>query len=210
MPKKDSCEIIAVVDRSGSMAAVVDDSIGGFNTFLKAQQDLPGTCKMTRVIFDDRYDVIDNGVDIKSVKPFDHNSFMPRGMTALYDAIGKAVQTSVERIKKIPRDDKPEKVLVVILTDGAENASKEYTKSKIHDLIKTQTDKYKWEFIYLSADVNGFDEGIQLGFAAANTMQYSNDSTGTGAAYMNFTTCASSLRTKGTFELDRSLEGVQK
>jgi uncharacterized protein YegL len=167
-------EIISVLDRSGSMETIQTEAIGTYNTFLKEQREMPGAVKLTTILFDDHYDVLYEQEPLESVPDLDNQTFVPRGMTALYDAVGKTIQTVSERLAKTKEDDQPAKVIMVILTDGEENASKEYTGTKISALIKAKQEQ-DWEFIYLASDLNQFrDEafahvGISMKFEASTS-----------------------------------------
>lgn len=123
----DVTEIICVIDRSGSMESIRSDAIGGFNRFLADQQEPEDPARLTMVLFDDQYDVAYNGMDIHNVPPLTTRTFVPRGMTALLDAIGKTLNTVSARLAEIPAEDRPEKIIVAILTDGHENASREFS-----------------------------------------------------------------------------------
>ncbi len=135
MARKGLTEIVMVIDRSGSMATIKDDAIGGLNTFIEEQQKVKGEANLTTVLFDDEYILWHDGVDIKKVEPFTERTYVPRSMTALLDAIGKTANDVGERLRKTKEKDRPEKVLFVILTDGMENASKEFTKPQIVEII---------------------------------------------------------------------------
>lgn len=145
-------EIAFILDRSGSMNPIAGDAIGGFNTFLSAQQALPGQARLTLVLFDHEYLVPYNNENIKEVPPLDENTYMPRGMTALLDAIGRTVDDMGGRLAATPEEERPAKVIVGILTDGLENASRDYTYAKVSEMIKHQQEKYSWEFIFLAAN----------------------------------------------------------
>ena len=173
-------EIICVLDRSGSMATVVDDSIGGFNTFLAEQKKL-GDAKLSVVLFDHEYTPLYQGIDLKDAQELNHDTFVPRGSTALLDAIGKTISDAGKRFSNA--DVKPEKVIFVILTDGEENSSVEFSKSKIKEMIAHQTEKYSWEFIYLGANQDAIQAGGSIGIAAAACENYASDSDGTREAY---------------------------
>jgi len=125
------CEIGFVLDRSGSMNAMKEEAIGGINAFLESQQKLPGEARLTLVLFDHEYIVTYDGVPIKDVPPLDSHSYVPRGTTALLDAIGRTINTIGERLDKTPEPERPGKVIVAILTDGLENASQEFKRKEI-------------------------------------------------------------------------------
>lgn len=174
-------EIACVLDRSGSMTTIRDDAIGGFNAFLKDQQAIPGEAKLTLALFDDQYDVIHDAVDIASVPELTAETFVPRGWTALYDAVGRTIDGIGARLSAA--QDKPEKVIFVILTDGMENRSKEYTQERIAEMIKHQSEKYGWEFIFLAANQDAFATGAQMNIPARTTANFAANSVGTQSAY---------------------------
>jgi uncharacterized protein YegL len=150
--RPDLTEIAFVLDRSGSMNAIAGDAIGGFNTFLSQQQALPGAAHLTLVLFDHEYLVVHDNVKIADVAPLNERTYVPRGMTALLDAVGRTVDAIGVRLAATPEDQRPAKVIVAILTDGLENASRDYTAARVSEMIRHQQQKYSWEFIFLAAN----------------------------------------------------------
>lgn len=161
--KKDLTEIIFILDESGSMSSVKGDTIGGFNEFIEAQKRIPGTVKFTFVKFSDYYNVINEGTPIEEVSPLNESTYTPSFSTALLDAVGKAVNSVTARLDETPEDEKPEKVLFAILTDGYENASTEYAQKAINEMIKNQRTKEGWEFLFLGADIDAWSGGSAMG-----------------------------------------------
>ena len=197
MPNDKKTLIVAVLDRSGSMNVIIDDAVGGFNAFLAEQQKLTvDECNMTIAMFDDKYEILYNNVPIADVKPFTVESYGPRGYTSLYDAIGKTINTVGRELDALKEEDKPCKVLFVILTDGMENTSKEFHCSDVMKLIKQQTNQWNWQFIYLAADEDGMKQGMNLGI-----QQSKNYAGNVLNAHMCFTACASSYRSSGKIDL---------
>ena len=174
-------EIVCILDRSGSMQEMQDEAISGFNAFLKEQQRLPGEARMTLVLFDHEYSKIYDGADIKLLSPMTAKTYVPRGMTALYDAICKTIDEVGARLAQ--QKAWPEKVIVAILTDGYENMSRTYSMEDVRTRIKHQSEKYGWEFIFLAANQDAFVTGSQLGIAAAGTANFTYDSAGLYKAY---------------------------
>jgi uncharacterized protein YegL len=125
--RNDLTEIVAILDRSGSMAHLADDTIGCFNKFIEDQKKVPGEAFLTTVLFDDQYNFLHEGVNIQDVKPMTAQEYFARGMTALLDAVGRTVIRIGERLSKMNEADRPSKVIVLIITDGEENSSKEFT-----------------------------------------------------------------------------------
>ena len=176
VPSNEKTHIICILDRSGSMASIIDDSIGGFNSFLEEQKKLPDEATITVALFDDKYDLIYDNVDIKKAKELSKNEWMPRGTTALYDAIGKTINTEKEKLNKLG-DEKPSKVLVCIVTDGHENASREFCLDDVKTLI-SDCEKDDWNFIYLAANQDAMVVGKSFGVSVGNTFTYTANSTG--------------------------------
>lgn len=180
-------EIICVIDKSGSMAMVRGDAIGGFNSFLKDQQLLPDKARMTVVLFDTEYYSLYKGEDIKKVKPLDEKTYCPGGTTALIDAIGKTIDESKSRVVG------GNKVIFVIITDGYENSSREYTTSQIKEKIEEQT-KNGWNFLYLGANQDAFAEAGKYGINPDMVAGYSHNNMGTRSAYVAMSRFSSALR----------------
>ena len=187
-------EIGVVLDRSGSMSGVVSDAIGGFNTFLETQKEIPGDANITVSLFDDVIEYYVKDTPVKSVAPLTKITYVPRGMTALYDAIGVLINDFGKKFSNMKEEDRPAKVIIAILTDGAENASKEFTENKIFDMIKTQRDTYNWEFIFLAAGESAMTEGANIGMSMTKCAQFVNDSAGNTAAYTALCSYTRSLR----------------
>ena len=195
MAKKKLSEIVCIIDRSGSMASVVDDAIGGLNTFIEEQKKVPGKALITTILFDHEYIVFHDGVKLEDVKPFDNKTYVPRGNTALLDAMGRGIATAKERIRDLPKAQQPSKVIVTVLTDGFENASREYNKDKITKMIEEQR-KEKWEFIFLAANEQTIGDAIHLGFHRHDTVAFQATGAGTRAAYGSMSNLTANYRKK--------------
>ena len=162
-------DVVFLLDRSGSMSGIEQDTIGGYNSYLEKQRKNKMNTKITTVLFDDKYELLHYRKDIKDVNNITEEDYYVRGCTALLDAIGKT-------ITKLERETKDNKVLFVITTDGLENASSEYTKEKIKKLIESHSN---WEFIYIGANIDSYSEGATLGINRKNIANYSKSKTGT-------------------------------
>jgi len=180
VPTNERTHIICVLDSSGSMSSIMSDSIGGFNTFLQKQRDLPDDATITVALFDSsgNYDLVYDYVDIKKAKDLTSKVWYPRGLTALYDALGKTINADKAKLAKLGTEA-PAKVLVCVVTDGLENDSKEYTIDNIKTLIK-DCEKDDWNFIYLAANQDAFSVGGGFGISGANTYTYTANSAGVG------------------------------
>jgi len=185
-------EIIFILDRSGSMGGLENDTIGGFNGFVKKQAEI-GQTTLTTVLFDDRYEILHNGVNAKDVF-LTENEYFTRGSTALLDAIGKTINNVGERLNETPENSRPGKVIFVITTDGLENASKTYSYDRIKKMITHQTEKYNWEFIFMGANIDSAAEGNRLGINADSTFNFTADETGVDLMYCSVSTECSNRR----------------
>lgn len=168
-----------LLDRSGSMQSIRDDTIGGFNAFMAEQRQHPGDCRVTLAQFDDRYEVVYTDRPIAEVPDLD---LQPRGNTALLDAIGRLVTDAGAHLASLPEDQRPGTVIVGIMTDGYENASREWTHLAIKALVQQQTKTYGWEFLYMGADQDAIEVGASLGVQANRSITYSRDASGPAMA----------------------------
>lgn len=194
----DLNEIVCIIDRSGSMASIKQDAIGGFNTFLEAQKALPGAANLTLILFDTAYEVIVDNKNILQVEPLNDKTFVPRGSTALLDAIGRAITSIGERLSNTPEALRPAQVIVAILTDGEENSSLKYTNSRVAKMIKHQQEVYNWQFIFLAANQDAFATGGALNIPAANTANFAATRQGTQTAYETVNNLTASYRTSNS------------
>jgi hypothetical protein len=181
--KNDLTEIGIVLDRSGSMEEMAKEAIGGINAFLESQSKLPGEARLTLVLFDHEYLVVEASRPIKEVAPLTAKTYVPRGTTALRDAIGRTIMDIGARLDRTPEDFRPGKVIVAILTDGLENASKEFSARRIQLMINHQREKYAWEFIFLAANQDAVVEGEKLGISADCAVTYAATPEGAARAY---------------------------
>ena len=196
MGKKEFTEVVCIIDRSGSMAAIVSDAIGGFNTFLAEQQKLPGDATLTYVQFDTEYEVVHENTPIQDVQPIDFTTYQPRGMTALLDAVGKTIDSVGKRLSNMPDEAKPSKVVFAILTDGEENSSRGYSLGKVKEMITHQKDKYQWEFIFLAANQDAFAGAIKIGIDAKDTFAFAATGAGVRTAYNSMSDTVAQYRSK--------------
>ena len=173
MTKPNTTLITVILDRSGSMRPIAKDTIGGFNTFLADQKKDPADeARLTLVQFDHEYDVIHNNKLLAEVPELTGETYVPRGNTALLDALGRTITTTGQTLSAMPENERPEAVVVVVITDGEENASREYTKAQVAAMVKEQTDVYKWQFLFLGANIDAIQAGASVGVHAANAMNY--------------------------------------
>lgn len=175
-------EVIFLLDRSGSMAGLESDTIGGFNGFVEKQSKLEGETYLTTVLFDDQYEILWNGISANKVK-LTENEYVVRGMTALLDAIGKTILDVGYRLSRTREDQRAGKVIFVITTDGMENASLEFTYEKVKELIKHQQEKYNWEFIFMGANIDAVSEAENLGIVKENAYNFEASEKGVERMY---------------------------
>ena len=159
-----------LLDRSGSMESIRDDTEGGFNAFIAEQRSEPGRCRVTLAQFDDEYEEVYRDVPIADVPRL---SLRPRGMTALLDSIGRLVSEAGVRLAALPEEQRPGVVIVGIMTDGHENASRELTHAAVKSMIERQSTTYGWQFLYMGADQDAIEVGASIGVSAAHSMTYS-------------------------------------
>lgn len=176
-------EVVFILDRSGSMSGMEADTIGGFNSTLKKQREQGENVIWSTVLFDDKYEVIHNRVPIAEVRELTENEYYVRGCTALLDAVGKTIHHIAHVHKQEGEWEAPGKTLIVITTDGMENASREYTYRKVSSMIKKEQEKYGWEFLFLGANMDAVSEAGRIGISADRSATYLNDSEGIATNY---------------------------
>lgn len=166
-------DITLVVDRSGSMGMCREEAEAGVNHFIEDQKTKEGDCRLTLVQFDTEYEFVHSGVDIREVPKF---VLQPRGMTALLDAVGRAIHETGGRLRKMPEEDRPGLVVFVIVTDGQENSSHEFNKQQISDLLAGQQKDYSWQFTFLGANQDAFKEAAGMAIPKSAALNYNTKS----------------------------------
>ncbi|HMS40709.1 MAG TPA: vWA domain-containing protein [Pyrinomonadaceae bacterium] len=180
---KNKTDITIILDRSGSMASVKDDTIGGFNNFLSEQQKIEGEAVLSLVQFDDQYETVYLDKDIRSADKLTDATFQPRGMTALFDAVGRTIISVGQRFAALSEAERPDKILLVIMTDGFENSSREFNAAKVGEMIKHQRDVYNWQFMFIGANQDAVLSAEAINIPAAAALTYAANVEGTRAAY---------------------------
>ncbi len=200
--KKDLVELVFILDRSGSMSGLEKDTIGGFNSMIKRQKETKGQALVTTVLFDDHYELIHQRKQISNVNDMTTNEYFVRGTTALLDAIGRSVTQIIACHKKLKNDEIPERTVVVITTDGMENASREYSSAKIKQMIEFQKEKYQWEFIFLGANMDALNTAKDFGISEDRVANYHADEEGTELNFRVIAETISELRVKKSISSD--------
>lgn len=209
--KKDLCELVFILDRSGSMSGLESDTIGGFNGMLEKQKQEVGEAVITTVLFDDKYELLHDRINIEGVKPITKAEYYVRGSTALLDAVSKTLAKIENAQAHTDEAQRPEKTMVVITTDGLENASHEFRKDKVKAAIE-RLQEAGWEFIFLGANIDAVSTAREIGIDAKRAVDYHADSIGTKTSFQGVVTAVSQMRTCGNIndawrkEIDKDYE----
>ena len=181
--RKGLTEVVFILDRSGSMSGLEADTIGGFNSMIAKQKKEEGEAYISTVLFDDQTEVLYDRVPIQRVEPMNDNQYYVRGCTALLDALGGAIHHIGNVHKYAREEDRPEKTLFIITTDGMENASHKYSYDKVKKMVERQKKEYGWEFLFLGANIDAIEVAGRFGIAANRAINYKCDSKGTQLNY---------------------------
>ena len=181
--KKNLTELVMILDRSGSMGGLESDTIGGYNSMLKKQREEDGEVLVSTVLFDDRSEVLYDRVPLEKMPQMTEKEYYVRGCTALLDAVGGAI-CHIGNVHKYAREeDRPEKTIFVITTDGLENASREYSYGRVKKMVEQQKEKYGWEFLFLGANIDAIETAGRFGISADRAANYNSDREGTALNY---------------------------
>ena len=181
--KKNLTELVFILDRSGSMSGLEADTIGGFNAMIDKQKAEPGEVYVSTVLFNHQREVIHDRVDIRKIQPMTREQYYVRGSTALLDAVGSSIRHIANVHKYAREEDRPQKTLFVITTDGMENASRSYSYDRVRQMIEHEKEKYDWEFIFLGANMDAAREAARFGIDADCSVTYHADCQGTAVIY---------------------------
>lgn len=195
--KKNLTELVFILDKSGSMHGLEQDTIGGFNSMLEKQKELDGSCVITTVLFDTYYQLLHDRIDIRAVSPITEKEYTVGGCTALLDAMGKTIEKIAAVQKNTAEDYRAEKVMFVIITDGMENASRFYNVSQVKEMVNLQKEKYGWEFIFLGANMDAVETAGRFGIGADRAVDYVPDKQGTKLNYETISDTVSEYRACG-------------
>lgn len=192
--KKGLTELVFILDKSGSMGGLEKDTIGGYNSMLEKQKAVEGDCLITTVLFDNNYVLLHDRIDIKAVSPITSKEYFVGGTTALLDAIGITINKISNALEHTSEDYRAEKVMFVIITDGEENSSREYSSDKIKAQIEQQKAKYGWEFVFLGANIDAVQTAKRFGIGPDRAQNYHSDSEGVELNFRVMSAAVTSFR----------------
>lgn len=196
--RKGLTEIVFILDRSGSMRGLEADTIGGFNSMLEKQRKEEGEAYISTVLFDDRTEVLYDRIPAAKVEPMNDSQYYVRGCTALLDAVGGAIHHIANVHKYAREEDRPEKTLFIITTDGMENSSHIYNYDKVRKMVEKEKEKYGWEFLFLGANIDSIETAGRFGIGADRAINYECDSAGTALNYQVLSETVSAVRRSGS------------
>jgi len=194
MTKENFTSINVIIDQSGSMGHLTHDTIGSFNTFLKDQKDTPGEAVFTLCTFNTDYRLVHDFVKLGGVPDLDNKTYRPHGGTALLDAMGNTINSVGAKLAAMPEEERPSKVIFLIITDGHENSSHAFTREQVKAMVEHQRDVYSWEFVFMGANIDAIAEGASLGISMQNSMNYDASAAGTQDLYSTVSRSVSSYR----------------
>lgn len=192
--KKDLTELVFILDRSGSMASLTQDTIGGFNSLIEKQKAVDGECLVSLVLFDNNSEVVYDRVPLKDIPVLTDKEYYARGCTALIDALGGSIHHIGNVHKYAREEDVPEKTMFIVTTDGMENASTNYTSDRVKAMITRQQEKYGWEFLFLGANIDAVETARRYGIRENRAVRFHNDHEGVELNYKVLSEAVSSYR----------------
>ncbi len=200
--KKGLTELVFILDRSGSMSGLESDTIGGYNALLQKQKKESGEALITTVLFDDRYELLHDRINLRGIELITDKEYFVRGSTALLDAVGKTINKIINVQKHTLEAERAEHVMFVITTDGMENASREFSYKKLSQMIEHQKNKYGWEFIFLGANIDAVATAKRFGISKDRATNYNADSEGTLLNYEVISETVSCMRANHAISQD--------
>jgi uncharacterized protein YegL len=190
-------EVVAILDKSGSMDNLTNDTIGGYNSFIKEQKEGEGEALLTTVLFNDKYTLLHDRINIKEVKTLTKKDYKAGGTTALLDALGKTISSIGNKLHNTAENERPAKVIFFIITDGEENASVEFDNEKIKEMVELQKNIYNWDFIFVGANIDAFSAASSIGIDADMAFAYDADVAGTASVHRAMSSAVKHLRKFG-------------
>ena len=205
--RKGLTEIVFILDRSGSMSGLEADTIGGFNSLIAKQKREEGEAIVSTVLFDDECQVLHDRVDLSKIEALTDRDYYVRGCTALLDAVGGAIHHIGNVHKYAREEDKPEKTLFIITTDGQENSSRRYDYKRVKHMVERQKEKFGWEFLFLGANIDAAAEAEKFGIRKERAVDYHADHVGTAVNYKALSKAVSCVRSCERDSIDEALTG---
>jgi uncharacterized protein YegL len=202
MTKENFTSINVIIDASGSMGHLTHDTLGSFNTFLKEQKEFPGEAALTLCTFNTDYRLVHDFVKIAGVANLDKQTYRPDGGTALLDAMGTTIDSVGRKLAAMPEEDRPSKVIFLVITDGHENSSHRFTAAQIKSMVEHQKDVYSWEFVFMGANIDAITTGVNLGISAQNTLNYAATAAGTQQLYSTVSSSMNAYRSSNSSRAD--------
>ena len=210
--KSNYTHITVILDRSGSMEMIRDDIIGGFNVFLEEQKSEPDLATLTLVQFDtqDSYEVVHQFKKLEEVSKLTKKTFVPRSGTPLLDAVGRGINDLEQTLNNMQEEEQPSQVVMVIITDGQENSSREFSRHQIQKMIKEKQEEQDWQFVFLSADLGAIDDALHSGIAQESTMAFDKNAFGTISAFASMSSGIMRFRSQQTDNVSFTVEDRKK
>ena len=198
--KENLSEIIFILDKSGSMQPLTDDTIGGYNAYIENQKEESGEAYLTTVLFSDTHYYLHDHVNIKEIQPITKDEYWAGGCTALFDTIGDTINKVGYRLANTPEEERPAHVIFVITTDGYENASQEFSREQVKRMIEHQQNKYSWQFLFLGAGIDAYREASSIGIGGVHTMSVTASKEGTQNVYCSASNASKTIRSSCTLD----------
>lgn len=199
-------KIINIIDKSGSMSSMLDAAINGFNSFLEEQKSVEGKALVSTIMFSNHYNVLYENMDIQNCLYFNKDNYKPGGGTSLYDTLVNVLDGEIDRLGNMSIEERPEKTLCVILTDGEENSSTQFDQEDVKRMITEMREDFKWEFIFLAANEEASLTAINIGISKGNSYSFTNSSTGLHDAYTNISQATKVYRMSKSTSMDNLLD----
>lgn len=199
-PSTEKVRVVCILDRSGSMQHLTGDTIGGYNAFIEKQRAEPGAAKVTTVLFDNRYETLYDDVPIADVKPLTDKEYFARGTTALLDAVAQTILRVDGEFKTAGLCPRAEPVIFMIMTDGLENASREFSSAAVKKLVSDAQENYGWKFIFMGANIDSVAEAGKIGIHKTGAMNYAATSGGVGEAFESADSAVKMFRARGSLD----------
>lgn len=199
---KNTTELVFILDRSGSMAGLESDTIGGFNAMIEKQRKVAGECYVSTVLFDNKSEVLHDRVKLSDINPMTDEDYTVHGCTALIDALGSAIHHITNIHKYARAEDVPQHTMFIITTDGMENASRHYSSKQVKKMIEKQKSKYGWEFLFIGANIDAVETARRYGIDSDRAVNYNADKQGTKIVYDSVAKAVCNVRTHKKLSAD--------